>query len=176
MTGFSMHEVIGHNCRFLQGRETNPKTVMEIRRCIDECEEITRIILNYRKDGTPFYNLVSISPVFGEEAFSALAAREHRYMRELRAADLRVPTTELPSPAPDSEQLRPRPLYFVGLQIDVSEYSHDKVARIGAFNERRTQQIVEGIKCELLRSPLQPPLSLPLRSHGVAIIRIRHCF
>ena len=64
MTGYSKEEVIGHNCRFLQGSETNQDTVSAIRSAIKNFEDIDIEILNYRKDGQPFWNRLRISPIF----------------------------------------------------------------------------------------------------------------
>ena len=67
LSGYDRTEVIGHNCRFLQGDETDPAAVEAIRAAIVATEEIAVDILNYRKDGTPFWNALYISPVTDEE-------------------------------------------------------------------------------------------------------------
>lgn len=63
LTGYSIEEVLGRNCRFLQGRDTAPETVAEIRDAIRQDRPCTVQILNYRQDGTPFWNRLSITPV-----------------------------------------------------------------------------------------------------------------
>ena len=63
LTGYSVAEVVGRNCRFLQGPDTDPETVDEIRRAIREDRPCTVQILNYRKDGTPFWNRLAVTPV-----------------------------------------------------------------------------------------------------------------
>jgi sigma-B regulation protein RsbU (phosphoserine phosphatase) len=63
LTGYSRDEVIGRNCRFLQGAGTEADTVTELRNAIRAGREITVEILNYRKDGTPFWNRLAITPV-----------------------------------------------------------------------------------------------------------------
>ncbi|MGB5854311.1 MAG: EAL domain-containing protein [Oceanisphaera sp.] len=67
ITGYHRDEVIGHNCRFLQGKDTDPYAIEQIRTAIAECREHQVTLLNYRKDGTPFWNLFSIAPVFGQD-------------------------------------------------------------------------------------------------------------
>ncbi|KAJ4974555.1 hypothetical protein NE237_007729 [Protea cynaroides] len=67
MSGYSKDEVIGKNARMLQGPGTNRKSVMEIREAIREERTIQLSILNYRKDGTPFWMLFHLSPVFCKE-------------------------------------------------------------------------------------------------------------
>lgn len=66
LTGYSAQEAIGKNCRFLQGKDTNPETIVEIRKCIAEHKNFEGEILNYKKDGTPFWNLLRITPVLDD--------------------------------------------------------------------------------------------------------------
>ena len=63
ITGYSVSDVVGRNCRFLQGEDTDPEAIEEIRHGLRENRELTVEILNYRKDGTPFWNRLSIDPV-----------------------------------------------------------------------------------------------------------------
>ncbi|HEU4622306.1 MAG TPA: histidine kinase famiy protein [Burkholderiaceae bacterium] len=63
MTGYSADELIGRNCRFLQGPETSKASVDEVRKAVAEEREIAIEILNYRKDGGSFWNALFISPV-----------------------------------------------------------------------------------------------------------------
>lgn len=64
LTGYTPLEVLGHNCRFLQGPDTDPEAVTAIRRAISARDAIDVTLLNYRKDGSPFWNHLSLSPVF----------------------------------------------------------------------------------------------------------------
>ncbi|RVU20604.1 hybrid sensor histidine kinase/response regulator [Methylobacterium oryzihabitans] len=64
MTGYEPEEMIGRNCRFLQGPETDPDTVAEIRDAIRDRREIATEILNYRKNGSSFWNALFVSPVY----------------------------------------------------------------------------------------------------------------
>ncbi|XWS64309.1 hypothetical protein CRYUN_Cryun06bG0175300 [Craigia yunnanensis] len=67
MSGYSQEEVIGQNGKIFQGPKTNRRTVMEIREAIREERGIQVNLLNYRKDGAPFWMLFHMSPVFGKE-------------------------------------------------------------------------------------------------------------
>ena len=67
MTGYDLEEVRGRNCRLLQGPATDATTVGELRSAIAEARPVTQTLLNYRKDGTAFWNQVAISPVFDGE-------------------------------------------------------------------------------------------------------------
>ena len=63
MTGYPVEEVMGRNCRFLQGPETDPSAMAEIRAALAESRECVVEILNYRKNGSTFWNRLSITPV-----------------------------------------------------------------------------------------------------------------
>jgi PAS domain S-box-containing protein len=63
ITGYSPQEVIGRNCRFLQGTETDPLAIEEIRQSIRAEQGCQVVLKNYRKDGTLFWNDLTISPV-----------------------------------------------------------------------------------------------------------------
>ncbi|RAI91422.1 PP2C family protein-serine/threonine phosphatase [Algoriphagus yeomjeoni] len=63
LTGYSKDDVIGKNCRFLQGEETDQTTVDILRRAIKKGEQATVELLNYKKDGTAFWNRLSITPL-----------------------------------------------------------------------------------------------------------------
>src|SRR5438132_9217337 len=63
ITGYRMDEVLGRNCRFLQGPDTDPETVAVMRQAIAERRDCQVVIRNYRKDGTSFWNELTISPV-----------------------------------------------------------------------------------------------------------------
>ncbi|KAJ1446197.1 PAS domain-containing protein [Pelagophyceae sp. CCMP2097] len=56
LTGYSMSQVIGRNCRFLQGPGTDPKAVDVIREGLREGRDTSVCLLNYKADGTPFWN------------------------------------------------------------------------------------------------------------------------
>jgi PAS domain S-box-containing protein len=68
LTGYAMGDVHGQNCRFLQGEGTDEETVDEIRRAIEADESIRTEILNYRANGTPFWNELTIAPVMDPES------------------------------------------------------------------------------------------------------------
>lgn len=65
-TGYSPEEVIGRNCRFLQGPDTDPKALEQIRHAIANKERLSLDILNYRKDGSAFWNGLFLEPFFDQ--------------------------------------------------------------------------------------------------------------
>lgn len=66
LSGYSREEVIGRNCRFLQGNERNQQAREDIRKAVTGGESITVELRNYRKGGELFWNELYISPIFGE--------------------------------------------------------------------------------------------------------------
>jgi two-component system, cell cycle sensor histidine kinase and response regulator CckA len=67
LTGYAADEVLGRNCRFLQGPDTDRATVAAIRAALREGLPFLGDVLNYRKDGTPFWNELALSPVRDEQ-------------------------------------------------------------------------------------------------------------
>lgn len=67
MVGYSREEVIGRNGRMFQGPETERRSVMVIREAIREERGVQISLLNYRKDGTPFWMFFQMCPVFSKE-------------------------------------------------------------------------------------------------------------
>lgn len=64
LTGYSRDEIIGRNCKFLAGPETEPGLTAQIVSAIRERRPVLVEILNYKKDGTPFRNAVLVAPIF----------------------------------------------------------------------------------------------------------------
>ncbi|MCB2177427.1 MAG: SpoIIE family protein phosphatase [Actinomycetales bacterium] len=67
VTGYRAQDVLGRNCRFLQGPATDPAAAARISAAVHEGRTVAETLLNYRKDGTPFWNQVVISPVVDGE-------------------------------------------------------------------------------------------------------------
>ena len=99
-TGYTADAVIGRNCRFLQGPETDPAAIAAIREALAAETDLTIELLNYRRDGTAFWNRLMISPIFDdaghliyhfasqldvseERRARALAEHEHILLREV---------------------------------------------------------------------------------------------
>lgn len=67
MTGFSLNEILGRNCRFLQGSDHDQPGLEEVRTAIREAKPCMTLLKNYKKDGTLFWNELSIAPVFDSD-------------------------------------------------------------------------------------------------------------
>lgn len=63
MTGYSSKEIVGRNCRFLQGKDTDQKEIAKIREAVKTGKSYCGRLLNYKKNGTPFWNLLTVTPI-----------------------------------------------------------------------------------------------------------------
>lgn len=63
LTGYRVEDIVGRNCRFLQGSGSDPAVISQIGWAVRRGERIDRDLINYRKDGTPFWNHLSIGPL-----------------------------------------------------------------------------------------------------------------
>ncbi|WP_096608360.1 EAL domain-containing protein [Calothrix sp. NIES-2100] len=104
ITGYAASEVIGRNCRFLQGSDRDQPALNELRTAIQEQRECHVILRNYRQDGTAFWHELYIAPVFDAlgnlthfigvqtditahlQALEALKQREEQYRRIVETA------------------------------------------------------------------------------------------
>ena len=64
LTGYEEEEILGRNCRFLQGSQTDRNAVAELRHAVENKSAVALELLNYRRDGTPFWNAVFVGPVY----------------------------------------------------------------------------------------------------------------
>lgn len=64
LTGYEETEILGRNCRFLQGPGSDRDVIAEIREAVKKVDAVSVEILNYKRDGTPFWNSVFIGPVY----------------------------------------------------------------------------------------------------------------
>ena len=93
-TGYAAGEVIGRNCRFLQGPDTDPRAVEIIRNALAVPEPVTVELLNYRKSGRPFWNQLHVSPVHNDDGqlsyffASQMDVSAARQARDLERAEL----------------------------------------------------------------------------------------
>jgi PAS domain S-box-containing protein len=63
LTGYPVGDVLGRNCRFLQGPGTDPRAISTLSRALHTGRDVSVVLRNYRSDGSPFLNQVSISPI-----------------------------------------------------------------------------------------------------------------
>lgn len=66
LTGYAADEILYQDCRFLQGNDTQQNSVKQIRSAIDSQAPVRTILKNYRKDGSIFWNELSVTPFYDE--------------------------------------------------------------------------------------------------------------
>ncbi|XP_022727062.1 phototropin-2-like isoform X2 [Durio zibethinus] len=93
MTGYSSKEVIGRNCRFLQGPETDRNEVAKIRDAVKNGKSYCGRLLNYKKDGTPFWNLLTVTPIKDDQGktikFIGMQVEVSKYTEGIKEKALR---------------------------------------------------------------------------------------
>lgn len=67
VTGYAQKEVIGKNCRFMQGPKTSPQVVNEMRNAINNGQPFSGELVNYKKDGTIWFNRLKLEPIRNAE-------------------------------------------------------------------------------------------------------------
>ncbi len=67
LTGYRHEDIMGRNCRLLQGPQTDRATVTEVRQALKEERAVAVDLLNYKADGTPFWNALFIGPIFDKD-------------------------------------------------------------------------------------------------------------
>ncbi|MGM0606199.1 MAG: bacterio-opsin activator domain-containing protein, partial [Halobacteriota archaeon] len=129
ITGYDRSEALGRNCRFLQGEDTDPYTVARMREAVDRRQPITVELLNYRKDGDPFWNRVEIAPLSeGESGVITHLVGFQSDVTERKEAELRAErqATELRSQRRDLQRLLSR---IKGLMGDITEIAIEATDR-----------------------------------------------
>lgn len=82
LTGYESSEILGTNCRFLQGAKTDAHTINLLRNAIEQEKEVTVTLQNYRKDGTTFWNRLHIEPIqVGDKLF--FMSSQHDITKEI---------------------------------------------------------------------------------------------
>jgi len=74
LTGYSQKEIIGHNCRFLQGDDRNQEARFKIKEAMENQQAIEVTLRNYKKDGTLFFNNFKITPLFDKNSVSYITS------------------------------------------------------------------------------------------------------
>jgi PAS domain S-box-containing protein len=96
LTGYTAAEVLGRNCRFMQGQDSSAAAIAEIRDGLRAERDVSVELLNYRKDGLTFWNQLNFSPVYDEAGRllyhfgSQLDQTEHHEVEVLRASEHRL--------------------------------------------------------------------------------------
>jgi PAS domain S-box-containing protein len=149
MTGYPAEEVIGRSPRFLQGPETDRETTAAIRAGLQREESVRVELLNYRKDGSPFWVEICILPVRNGNGEVSHWSSVHRETSERRTTELQLRDSEA------------RLDSIVSISADAI-LSIDEEQRITLFN-RGAEQIFGYSAAEVIGRPLDILIPEPSR-------------
>lgn len=90
LTGYERDELLGRNCRFLQGADTDRDAVNRVREAVQQVRDISVDLLNYRKDGSSFWNALYVSPVIDAEGVLQFFFASQFNISERKNAELSV--------------------------------------------------------------------------------------
>lgn len=121
LTGYSRAEALGRNCRFLQGAGTDPAALAQLRAALAEGRDCQVELLNYRKDGAPFWNLLSITHVWEPAAAGSEQQRTDSDRQQQRTEGEQQEGADASAPAAPQQSGGRRLRYLIGVQSDVSE-------------------------------------------------------
>ncbi|MEG4574349.1 PAS domain S-box protein [Microcoleus sp. N3A4] len=159
LTGYSAEEVIGRNCRFLQGPDTDSAELDKLRSSLRSGTEIKVVLKNYRKDKTPFWNELIVSPILDNEGklthfigvqndiskrVAAETAREESEER-LRAIATATPVPLLITRLEDSVILYANPAFGKTLGLSSEQFVGSKKSDFYA-NVSDSSQLLELVK------------------------------
>ncbi|NJP39284.1 PAS domain-containing protein [Alkalicoccus luteus] len=142
LTGYSQEDIIGRNCRFLQGEQTDQQEVDKIRSAVKEKEPVSVELLNYKKDGTPFWNLLHIDPIYLESEDQYYFVGIQKDITEFKQAEEKLASYN------KEIELLSTPIVPIKETISV-------LPLIGNIDEKRMNIIMERILPELDRSAIE---------------------
>lgn len=131
-TGYPAEEVLGKNCRFLQGEDTNPEELAKVSDGVRNRHSTRAFLKNYRKNGTPFFNELTIDPIKdanGHPYFIGIqkdVTRERNYQLELEKSVTEIQKLSTPI-VPITDNLSVLPLVGT-LDNDRFDYMSENVS------------------------------------------------
>lgn len=151
ISGYKAQEIIGKNCRFLQGKDTDQSALQELREALRIGKSCTVILSNYRKDGTHFWNELSVSPIYNDEGILThfvgiqMDITERKQAQEaLRAQQQQTEELLLNIlPKPIAQQLKLNPSIIADSFDEVSVLFADLVGFTQFSAQRNAKELVE---------------------------------
>ena len=139
LTGYDRDEAVGRNCRFLQGPGTDPDHVAAVRKALDEREVRVVEMLNYRKDGSTFWNSLHVGPIHNDAG-----ELTHHYGSQWDVTDLVRKRERIALQEDVAEELRHRTRNLFGVMISIARLSargESDVGEVIARIERRLRAL-----------------------------------
>lgn len=151
LTGYSSEEVVGRNCRFLQGNDTDQPALQELRKALRDGKGCKVVLANYRKDGTGFWNELSISPIYDADGNLThfVGIQSDITERKLAQEALRFQQEQTEKlllnilPGPIAEQLKQEPITIADSFEEVSVLFADLVGFTEFSSRRSAHELVE---------------------------------
>ncbi|XP_013620295.1 PREDICTED: phototropin-2-like isoform X2 [Brassica oleracea var. oleracea] len=145
MTGYSSKEIVGRNCRFLQGPDTDKKEVVKIRDCVKNGKSYCGRLLNYKKDGTPFWNLLTVTPIKDDQG------------NTIKFIGMQVEVSKYTEGVNDKE-LRPNGLSKSLIRYDArqKELALDSITEVVQTIKHRNSQVRNSVSNDILVKPTTP--------------------
>nr|AML78840.1 putative LOV domain-containing protein [Chamaecyparis hodginsii] len=153
MTGYTPKQVIGKNCRFLQGAGTDRKEVSRIQEALSTGKTYCGRLLNYKKDGTPFWNLLTVTPIKDENGkiikYIGMQVEVSKYTEGSKDRMLR------PNGLPESlirYDARQKDMAFSSVTevVQVVKHPHPVAQPTIQANARQSEQSVSPLHLELI--------------------------
>ncbi len=132
LTGYHSDEVVGKNCRFLQGEDTDPKALMKIRDGLKSYEEVQVELKNYQKNGRMFWNELQIFPVYIKQMNQTF------FVGVQKDITVRIEAEELASHYSSEVKRLSTPIVPVEDHISV-------LPIVGTIDEERLQQMLDNV-------------------------------
>jgi len=138
MTGYDREDVLGWNCRFLQGSRSDSGAVEQMREAVDAGEEVSVELVNYTADGEPFWNRVDIAPLYNDGELTHFMGFQTDVSERVEAE--RAAREEAARARRERETVESLLEHLDGVVADVT----------GAMVEARTRSTAESRLCERL--------------------------
>jgi len=145
MTLYPKEYIIGRNCRFLQGKHTSKATVQIIREAVSTHKPLNVEILNYRKDGTPFWNNFMMLPVFSKKACNYFVAVQKNISFLKRSRTVQIWTPPEVSMFLEERGLHEAALLFLNEEVDGDVFlalNEADLFRMGIFTRKDVADVM----------------------------------
>lgn len=155
ITGYSSALAVGRNCRFLQGEKTDKRDVDRIRAAVENKREVSVDIVNYRANGTPFFNRLIIAPILGDDgepvfyfgiqkeltetdrgADNRISGDNLTIVQNLVQRDLAMILTSLREPAASDEMSTRRELEALPRRLETLQLVYEEMRLTGGADGR----------------------------------------
>jgi len=146
LTGYTAGEVLGRNCRFLQGHEADQSELDKLRAAINAGEDCQVVLRNYRRDGTLFWNEFTLCPLRDEAGERThFVGVQHDITERVRENEYRLEQERQAAAEAEEQARRMAMLNEMSKQLNLA-HSEEEVLRTAAYY---TPEIIESDRCSV---------------------------